>query len=58
LRTQEQVLTTVSVAAIPLPDPVAYRRAWREYRIRLGFGIPPGEVRNVEIPAPPPPPPR
>jgi len=56
IRSTEQVLTTVSLGAIPLPDPVAYRRAWREYRIRLSFGVPPGEVRTVEIAAPEPPP--
>ena len=59
LRGQVQILTTVSTASIPLPDPVAYRRDWQRYRIRLGFGLPPSPVepREIEAPEPPPPPP-
>ena len=47
----------VSTAAIPLPDPNAYRTDWQQYRIRLGFGVPPGQVETRDIPAPEPPPP-
>ena len=54
---REQLLATVSTAEITLPDPVAYRRDWRQYRIRLTFGTPPGEVETRVIPAPAPPPP-
>jgi hypothetical protein len=56
LRSQTQLLATASSATIPLPDPVAYRRDWTRYRLRLGFGTPPGEVQTREIPAPEPPP--
>ncbi|HTT80647.1 MAG TPA: hypothetical protein VMF86_13290 [Stellaceae bacterium] len=52
---ETQLLAIVSTADIPLPDPVAYRRDWRHYRIRLTFGTPPGEVEREEIPAPAPP---
>jgi hypothetical protein len=45
----------VSSASIRLPDPVAYRRDWQGYRIRLRFGGPPQvETREVAAPAPPP----
>ena len=57
LQGQQQLLANVSTAEIALPDPVAYRRDWRRYRIRLTFGTPPGEVETREIPAPAPPPP-
>lgn len=56
LRSQEQLLATVSSADIALPDPVVYRRNWRQYRIRLTFGTPPGEIETRDIPAPEPPP--
>jgi hypothetical protein len=56
LQGQEQLLAMVSDAQISLPDPVAYRREWGNYRIRLTFGTPPGEVETQEIPAPAPPP--
>ena len=55
-RTQTTLLAIVSSASIPLPDPVAYRRDWRKYRILLRFGAPPGELETREIPAPAPPP--
>ena len=32
-----QLLLTISTAEIAPPDPVAYRRDWTNYRIRLGF---------------------
>ena len=54
LQGQQQLLATVSTAEIALPDPVAYRRDWRKYRIRLSFGAPPGTVETREIPAPEP----
>lgn len=54
LHSQQQLLATVSTAEIPLPDPAAYRRDWPQYRIRLTFGTPPGEVETREIPAPAP----
>ena len=55
---QQQVTlqTVVSTASLPLPDPVDYRREWRDYRIRLDFGIPPGETETRDVPAPEPPP--
>lgn len=53
---RSQLLATVSIADIPLPDPVLYRRDWQRYRIRLSFGTPPGEVETRELPAPAPPP--
>jgi hypothetical protein len=49
-------LVTVSTASIPLPDPVEYRRDWRNYRIRLSFGDAPDEVETREVDAPQPPP--
>ena len=54
---QQQVTlqTVVSTASLPLPDPVDYRREWRNYRIRLDFGIPPGDTETRELPAPEPP---
>ena len=55
-RTQTTLLAIVSSASIPLPDPVAYRRDWQKYRIRLRFGTPPDQVETREIPAPSPPP--
>ncbi|HEV2336731.1 MAG TPA: hypothetical protein VGS13_14605 [Stellaceae bacterium] len=57
LRGEQQLLATVATADIALPDPVAYRRDWRKYRIRLTFGTPPGEMETREIAAPEPPPP-
>ena len=56
LRSQERLLMIVASAAITLPDAPAYRRDWRRYRIRLGFGVPDSEMQLREIPAPPPPP--
>jgi hypothetical protein len=55
VRADTQLLAVVSNADIPLPDPVAYRRDWRHYRIRLSFGTPPGAVESEEIAAPAPP---
>ncbi len=54
---QSQLLITLSSASIPLPDPIAYRRDWARYRIRLGFGTPPDAVETRELPAPEPLPP-
>lgn len=51
-----QLLLTVSTAQIPLPDPVAYRRDWAGYKIRLGFANPGNQLDMREIPAPQPPP--
>src|SRR5208282_198658 len=45
-----------ATAPIPLPDPVEYRRDWRNYRIRLSFGNSPDEVETREVTAPEPPP--
>ncbi len=55
-QSQQQLLATVSRADIPLPDPVAYRRGWTRYRVRLTFGTPPGEIETREFAAPQPPP--
>jgi len=49
-------LVMVSTASIPLPDPVEYRRDWRNYRIRLSFGDAPDQVETREVNAPEPPP--
>jgi hypothetical protein len=54
LHGQQQLLAMVSVAEIPLPDPVVYRRDWRRYHVRLTFGTPPGPLENRELAAPPP----
>src|SRR5271169_4218968 len=54
-QTQTQLLAVASTASIQLPDPVAYRRDWQKYRIRLRFGDPPQvETREIAAPAPPP----
>ena len=54
-QSQAQLLAVVSSASIPLPDPVAYRRDWQKYRIRLHFGDPPrAETREIAAPEPPP----
>jgi hypothetical protein len=50
-----QLLAINSTADIPLPDPVAYRRDWQQYRIRLTFGTPPDALESEEISAPAPP---
>ncbi len=43
----------MSSASIALPDPVAYRRDWQKYRIRLRLGDPPqAETRELAAPAP------
>jgi hypothetical protein len=55
LRAQDQILAMLSNAQIPLADPIAYRRDWANYRIRLSFGTPPS-VETQELPAPAPPP--
>jgi len=55
VHSEGQLLTTISKASITLPDPVAYRRDWQRYRIRLDFGTPPGSVETQEILAPEPP---
>jgi hypothetical protein len=53
-QSQTQLLAVVSTASITLPDPVAYRRNWQKYRIRLRFGDPPQtETREIAAPAPP-----
>jgi hypothetical protein len=56
LRSDQQLLAMVSRADLPLPDPVAYRRDWRDWRVRLTFGTPPGELQTMVIAAPEPPP--
>jgi hypothetical protein len=54
MQSQIQLLTTVSTASIPLPDPVAYRRDWAHYRIRVELGTAPDlETRMLAAPAPP-----
>lgn len=54
LQSQQQLLAVLSRADIPLPDPVAYRGNWQNWRIRLTFGTPPGQVETIEIAAPEP----
>lgn len=53
-QTESRLLEMHATAAIALPDPVAYRRDWRDYRIRLVFGTPPAPVESRTLPAPPP----
>ena len=53
---QKQLLATLSTADIPLSDPVAYRRDWQHYRIRLTFGTPPATIETRDLAAPEPPP--
>ena len=55
MRSQVQLLANLSQAEIPLPDPIAYRRDWPNYRVRLTFGTPPGAIEAREIAAPEPP---
>jgi hypothetical protein len=53
--TQTKLLAILSTASIQLPDPLAYRRDWQQYRIRLHFGeAPQVETREIAAPAPPP----
>jgi hypothetical protein len=53
-QTRTQLLLMLSTADILLPDPVAYRRDWIRWHIRLVFGIPPTTViRDIPAPAPP-----
>jgi hypothetical protein len=51
-----ELLTMSSIASIPLPDEIEYRRDWRGYRIFLSFGDIAGEVVRRVLPAPEPPP--
>lgn len=53
-QSESRLLEMHATAAIALPDPVAYRRDWRHYRIRLVFGIPPAPVESRTLSAPPP----
>jgi hypothetical protein len=54
-QTQTRLLAVVSTASIPVADPVAYRRDWQKYRIRLRLGDPPqAETREIAAPEPPP----
>ncbi|HXC26626.1 MAG TPA: hypothetical protein VNV38_01630 [Stellaceae bacterium] len=50
-----QLLLTVSTAEIATPDPVAYRRDWQNYKIRLGFAGGGQTLDMREVPAPKPP---
>lgn len=52
---QDQLLMMVSTADIALPDPVAYRRDWGHYKLRLSFAGAGDQLDVREIPAPPPP---
>ena len=47
-QSQTTLLAMVSTASIQLPDPIAYRRDWQQYRIRLRLGDPPqnGDARD------------
>lgn len=53
-QTESRLLEMQSTATLRLPDPAAYNRDWRRYRIRLTFGRPPGAVESMTIPAPAP----
>lgn len=55
VQSESRLLATLSQATIVLPDPAAYRRNWRGYRIRLRFGVPPDtDTREIAAPEPPP----
>ena len=54
-RSQTRLLLTEATADIPLPDPVAYRENWANYKIRLGFGAAGSQLDFREIAAPQPP---
>jgi hypothetical protein len=56
VNSQHQLLLTVSIAQIAPPDPVAYRRDWQSYKIRLGFVGSGHQLETRDIPAPEPPP--
>jgi hypothetical protein len=56
LHDETQLLAVVSTADIPLPDPVAYRRDWQRYGIRLTFGASAAQRETEEIAAPASPP--
>ena len=58
LRGDSALLTMAATADITLPDPVAYRRDWAAYKIRLGFQGAGDQLDVREIPAPTPPPER
>jgi hypothetical protein len=50
-----ELLLMSADADISLPDPVAYRRDWQNYKVRLTYGAPGGpEVRDIPAPQPPP----
>jgi hypothetical protein len=55
-QSESRLLEMHATAAIALPDPLAYRRDWRHYQIRLRFGTPPAPVESEVIAAPAPPP--
>jgi hypothetical protein len=51
----DELLLMASDADITLPDPIAYRRDWQKYRVRLTFGAPGGpDIRELPAPEPPP----
>jgi hypothetical protein len=56
LNAQDRLLLMVSTAEITLPDPVAYRRNWQNYHIRVSFGAGDNQtdVRDIAAPEPPP----
>ena len=56
VNSQTQLLLTESTADIPLPDPVAYREHWADYKIRMGFAGAGNQLDFREIAAPQPPP--
>ncbi|HTQ34290.1 MAG TPA: hypothetical protein VMI30_08980 [Stellaceae bacterium] len=56
VRSRNELLEMVSTADITLPDPVAYRQDWRNYKIRLSFAGAGDQLDVREIPAPAPPP--
>jgi hypothetical protein len=55
VRSRNQLMMMVSTADITLSDPVAYRRDWANYKIRLSFAGAGDQLETREIPAPPPP---
>jgi hypothetical protein len=55
-RSRDTLLLMVSRAEIALSDPVAYRRDWQKYRIRVSFAGAGSAPDTQEIAAPQPPP--
>lgn len=58
VESRDQLLLTRSIADITLPDQVAYRHDWANYKLRLSFAGAGNQLDVRDIPAPAPPPER